>query len=73
MSYIERSYEGLSAHCGVKQSPEEVKTFRHALTVFGFLIENNTRISLPQWADRISAYSTSEQAIECARVVRLSM
>jgi hypothetical protein len=70
MSYIERSYEGLRAECGQVQTAEEKTTFRHAMAAFGFLVPNNTRQDLETFADSILAYSSSEQAAECAHIVR---
>jgi hypothetical protein len=70
MSYIERSHEGLRAECGKIQTSADKTTFRHAMAAFGFLVPNNTRQDLDTFADSILAYSASEQAAECARIVR---
>lgn len=70
--YIERTNEGVRAfsrHVSLI-GQDTVTTFRHAVSTFGYLVENGERISLEAWRWRIAKHaSPSERVISILHAI----
>ena len=60
--FIERDYNGVRAE-SAKTDAETRTTFRRAIASFGYLVENNEKISLDTWRWRIAKHATPSDRV----------